>query len=149
MESVSEMIKFWFALALAALGAVWGALGYMGPVLGVLLFANIADYCTGLAAASAERALSSERGKRGIFKKLGYWIAVAAAFGVDLLLIKAGPGVGLTAFANPVVAPAVAVWLDFNELISILENLGRMGVPLPAFLKKLMLQLRDKIDPKV
>ena len=40
----------------------------------------------------------------------------------------------------------VCCWLIGNELISILENLGKMGVPFPGFLKKLFGKFKDTAD---
>ena len=39
----------------------------------------------------------------------------------------------------------VVVWYVLNELLSIVENAGRMGAPLPEFLKKLISQLKDNV----
>ena len=50
-------------------------------------------------------------------------------------------------FEMPIfIAIVVAVWLGFNEVISILENLGDIGVPMPAFLKKIVEKLKGKIE---
>ena len=38
------------------------------------------------------------------------------------------------------------VWLIINELISILENLGEIGVPLPEFLVNAVKSLKNKVD---
>ena len=40
----------------------------------------------------------------------------------------------------------MAVWLGFNEVISILENLGDMGVPMPPFLMKIVQMLKGKVE---
>jgi len=42
----------------------------------------------------------------------------------------------------------ITIWLIINELLSILENAGRMGVTLPLFLLKLLAELKDSIDKK-
>ena len=42
-------------------------------------------------------------------------------------------------------AVLVAVWLIINELISVLENLSRIGVPIPNFLKKIINKLKMTI----
>ena len=42
----------------------------------------------------------------------------------------------------------VAVWLIINEMISILENLSRMDVPLPDFLVKAIEKAKNSIDTK-
>lgn len=43
-------------------------------------------------------------------------------------------------------AVLVAVWLIINELISTLENLSRIGVPIPNFLKKIINRLKTTVD---
>ena len=43
-------------------------------------------------------------------------------------------------------ASLVAVWLIINEIISILENVGDIGVPLPGFLTKIVQGLKSKIE---
>jgi phage-related holin len=40
----------------------------------------------------------------------------------------------------------VASWLVFNEIISILENLKTVGVPLPRFLLKIVEFFRKKVE---
>ena len=43
----------------------------------------------------------------------------------------------------------VTIWLGINELISILENLGSIGVPLPKFLLKIIKKLKTTTENKV
>ena len=43
---------------------------------------------------------------------------------------------------------SAAVWLICNEVISILENIGDIGVPLPGFLTKIVQGLRSKLEEK-
>ena len=40
----------------------------------------------------------------------------------------------------------VAVWYVLNELLSIIENVGRMGAPVPEWLMKYVSVLKNKID---
>ena len=42
----------------------------------------------------------------------------------------------------------VAVWYVLNELLSIIENAGRMGAPVPEWFKKYVAVLKNKIDTK-
>ena len=42
----------------------------------------------------------------------------------------------------------VTVWLIINELISILENLSKMDVPIPAFLTKIIKKLKTTVEDK-
>lgn len=142
-------MRYFLAALCGILGAIWGKLGALGPVLLVLLTANALDYVTGMCSACKCKALSSEKGRRGIRQKLGDWVAVFTAYLMDILLIYGGPALGVTAFTFPVLCPAVAVWMALNEILSILENLGEAGVPLPAFLTSLVADLRDKAAPEL
>ena len=40
----------------------------------------------------------------------------------------------------------ITVWLIINELISILENLGELDVPLPGFLVNIIKTLKNKVE---
>lgn len=42
----------------------------------------------------------------------------------------------------------VAVWYFLNEVLSIIENVGRMGAPVPEWLSKYIAVLKNKIDSK-
>lgn len=42
----------------------------------------------------------------------------------------------------------VAIWFVVNEMLSILENIGRMGAELPDFLKNVLSELRKKLNDK-
>ena len=44
------------------------------------------------------------------------------------------------------VCPLVVVWYMLMELGSILENIGKMGAPLPEFLKKMIVVLKATVD---
>ena len=40
----------------------------------------------------------------------------------------------------------MTIWLVLNECISILENISEIGVPLPAFLMKLIEKLKKTVE---
>ena len=40
----------------------------------------------------------------------------------------------------------ITVWYLLNETLSIIENAGRMGAPVPAWLMKYIAALKNKID---
>ena len=132
--------------ALAALAAVGcfiaNALGGWDAVMIVLVALMASDYLTGLAVAaiwhrsakSESGALDSKASFRGLVKKcvilLLVWIGV--------LLDRA---LGASYIRN-----AVAIFFIGNEGISLLENVGLMGVPYPAFMRKALEALREKGD---
>lgn len=146
-----EKIKVSAAALCGALGTLFGQLGAMGPLLVVLLAGNFLDWFTGQSASIAEgTGLSSERGNIGIHKKVGYWVEVGLCLCVDALLVFVLPSmeIGGAVFniSTPIVAPVVTLWLCLNEALSIIENLGRMGVPVPSWLTKFITVLKSAAD---
>ena len=119
-------------LTLAALGAfVMAEFCYYAPALLLLVCCITLDYVTGLTKAWMKKSLSSEVGLKGIVKKLSYLLGVGVGFAADLLISLAADSFGL-----PVELPALfglmaTLLLSLNELISIVENLGEIGVPMP------------------
>ena len=145
MSKVTE-VKVWATAFFTALSTWLGTLAI--PVY-ILVGLNIADYCTGLAAAHyrGER-VSSDIGFRGIAKKVCMWLLVALGAVVDWLLLYAADAIGFQSPLQFLAASAVAIWLICNELISILENIGDIGVAVPGFLQKLIELVKDKAEPK-
>ena len=136
------------ALKLLLAGAMAALMTYLGqiiiPVL-VLCFVMLLDYLTGVHAAYKENVLSSKTGLLGILKKLSYLAMVAVACVIDYMIATVGAQLG-TVVAVQFVGQIVTFWLIINELISILENLQRVGDPVPPFVGKLLQHLRGKIE---
>ena len=120
----------------AGIGAIGGAFaalfgGWDGAIATLLILMGI-DYVTGLIAAgvfhaskkSASGALESRAGWKGLCRKGVTLLVVLAAYRLDVL---AG-----TAY----VRDAVVIGFCANELLSITENAGLMGLPLPGALVK-------------
>ena len=131
-------------LALAGAAAVGSAaahaLGGMDAVLRMLVALMAADYLTGVAVAalwkkspkSESGALDSRAGFKGLAKK-----------GAILLLVWIGQMLD-TATGTDYIRTAVVLFFCGNEGLSLLENLGLMGVPFPAFLRQALEVLRDQ-----
>ncbi len=118
------------------------------PVL-LLVLCNVIDYGTGLVAAKYRaQELDSYKGFRGIAKKVSMWLLVAVGAIIDQLIIYASETIGLTMPFTFLIACVVAVWLVCNELISILENIKDIGVPLPPFLMGLVSRLKSQVEDK-
>ena len=62
--------------------------------------------------------------------------------GVDWLIYSGIKSVGVDMGYTFFFGVLVAVWLITNELISILENLESIGVPMPTFLIKIVKRLK-------
>lgn len=125
----------------AGLAVITGLLGDLAMPVLVLVLLNGLDYGTGLLAAPfRHQRVSSYQGLRGIAKKVSMWLLVGMGAVVDWLLNYTGVPSPL----EHLVSCAVAIWLIVNELISILENIGDTGVPVPAFLEKIIALVKEK-----
>lgn len=139
------------------------AKGIVGVITGVLLYAsgwvsNIwwtliilmgIDYITGVIGAAVNRCLSSEVGWRGIVRKAGILILTVVCMLVDYVVVSLSDGIGFNFPLRGMVTILICCWLIGNELLSILENLGKMGVPIPAFLSKLFGTFQKQVDEMV
>ena len=96
----------------------------------------ILDYISGVIAAAVEKRLSSEVGAKGIAKKIFMLLIVALANIVDINVIGDGH----------VLKTVTVVFYICNECISLIENAGRIGVPVPKKLLDVLEQLRDRDD---
>lgn len=128
---------------------ITGLLYYFGivavPVI-MLIVSMIIDYITGMLSAWFNAELSSKKGIKGIVKKVSYLALVAVAMIVDWLICCGLQQINVDIKYSVFFAVLVAVWLIINELISVLENLSRMGVPIPNFLKKIVNRLKNTVD---
>ena len=129
--------------ALAAAGAfLANAFGGWDAVLKVLIVMMAADYITGLAVAAIwHRSNKSETGaadSRAGFKGLVRKCAI-------LLLVYIGVLLDAATGAH-YIRSAVALFFIGNEGLSLLENVGLMGVKYPKFLADMLEALRDRGD---
>ena len=135
-------IKLTLAAAMAAL------MTYLSQIvipIGILCLVMLIDYITGVHAAYVNGVLSSRTGILGILKKLSYLAMVAVACVIDYVVSSVGSQVGVVVSVQ-FVALLVIFWLIVNELISILENVDRIGGPVPPFVVKLLYRLKGSVE---
>ena len=134
-------------LTLAGLAAlVMAEFRYYAPALLLLVFCIVLDYVTGMTRAWMKGELSSGVGIRGCVKKLCYILGVAVGFAADLLISLLADNLGLTVDIPAVLGLTVTLMLSLNELISVAENLGQIGVPMPAALTRALQKLGERED---
>lgn len=117
----------------AALGGlVTGFLGGWDTLLQVLVIFVVLDYCTGLVAAFLEQRVDSTVGFKGITRKLLLFVPVGVAYYLDQLL-------------GQQVLRSLAIWFYLaNEGLSLIENLGKCGVPIPPAIVEALQQLKKR-----
>lgn len=138
-----KTIQAVFAAFLAMLAAYFGVVAV--PVT-VLFVAMVIDYVTGMISAWHCLELSSKKGIFGIIKKISYLALVCVGMGVDWLIYSGLQSVGVTLGYTFFFGVLVTIWLIINELISILENLRKIGVPLPKFLASIIQRLKKTTE---
>ena len=108
--------------------------GEMDGIFIALIALIVLDYISGVIAAAVEKKLSSAVGAKGIAKKVFMLLIVAVANIVDINVIGEGH----------VLRTVTMVFYICNECISLIENAGKIGVPVPKKLLDVLEQLKDK-----
>ncbi len=121
----------WFSAAAGALLA-W-LIGGFDELFKILVVFAILDYTSGITLAWINKQLNSARGLRGIAKKTFLLSLVVVADKVDYVL-------GGSDFLRNAIIYALMV----NEAISILENCGAMGIPIPKQFFSALEKLQSK-----
>ena len=133
------MKEFWNTIQLI-FTAVGGWLGYFLGGCDGLLYALIAfvviDYITGVMCAIINREVSSAVGFKGIFRKVMIFLLVGIANIIDVQVIGTGA----------VLRTAVIFFYISNEGVSLLENAGHLGLPIPEKIKTVLEQLHDRAE---
>ena len=133
------MKEFWNTIQLI-FSAVGGWLGYFLGGCDGLLYALIAfvviDYITGVMCAIVNRELSSAVGFKGIFRKVLIFLLVGIANIIDVQVIGTGA----------VLRTALIFFYISNEGVSLLENAGHLGLPIPEKIKTVLEQLHDRAE---
>ena len=129
------MERFIANVAVGTAGGIVTALfGGWDTLLKVLLIFMALDYATGLGVAIIKRRLNSSTGLKGILKKASMLAVIVLAAQLDRVTGQQG---------NLCRSVACMFYIS-NEGISILENVGEMGVPLPAFIKNTLEKLKKQ-----
>ena len=145
MNETISMLKLTLIAAVSVVLAYFNAL--LIPIV-VLVAVMVIDYISGMTSAKRTGELSSRLGVMGILKKVGYLALVAVGMVVDYLITSALVHVGIHIQINYCFAMIIIIWLIVNELISILENLGEIGVPIPDFLRKSIKKIKNSVENK-
>lgn len=107
--------------------------GGWSDLLTLFFFVLVLDYVSGISASLIEgKGLSSAVGYKGLIKKFAVVSIIVLASLMDKALQS-----------NVIMSGAIYFFLA-NELISIVENYGRMGLPLPNQIKNVISVLKNK-----
>ena len=133
------MKEFWNGIQIV-FTMIGGWLGYFlggcdGLLIALVMFV-VMDYISGVMCAIADKTLSSEVGFKGICRKVLIFVLVGIANIIDVQVIGTGS----------VLRTAVIFFYISNEGISLLENAGYLGLPIPEKIKTVLEQLHDRAE---
>lgn len=133
---MSDIIILIKSLSLS-LGAILGAfIGGLSGLLVALIWLMVCDYITGVLCAIKFKKLNSSVGFWGIVKKCLILMLVGVANMLDVKVIGSGS----------VLRSAVTMFYISNDGISILENITKLGLPIPNKLRAVLEQLKEDDD---
>ena len=112
--------------------------GGWSALLQTLVLFIVLDYIFAIIVAFTHGELNSKKGFKGIAKKVAILVLVAVAHQVDNIL---GDG--------SLIRDSVIFFYIANELLSILETVGKTNLPIPDVLRKAVETLNSKGEGKV
>ncbi|MED2125442.1 phage holin family protein [Bacillus thuringiensis] len=119
-----ERIDIFVKIFITTIGGFCGYFfGGWDAVLQILVTLAVVDYISGMLAAGYNGQLKSKVGFKGIAKKVVLFLLVGVAAQLDAAI-----------GSNSAIREATIFFFMGNELLSILENAGRMGIKLPDIL---------------
>lgn len=125
-----------FRFSVAVIGAiVTFLLGGWSPLLQVLILFIVFDYVLGFLVAATHGELNSKIGFKGIAKKVAILTLVAVAYALDTVMGD-----------NMLMRDTVIFFYIANELLSILETVGKTDLPVPQVLKNAVAKLNGKAE---
>lgn len=131
---LEQIYRFLCAIAGGVASYLWGG---WSLALETLLVFVVIDYATGVIAGARHGELSSKKGFKGILFKVSIFAVVAVAHKVDQML---GDG--------HFFRDSTITFYILNEALSIIENVGKIGVPIPDEVKRAIEVLRGKQKEK-
>ena len=136
-------MKNLFSTFIGILGSIIASLlGGWDMALQTLIIFMTIDYVTGLMVAGIFN--KSTKTKHGALESVAGWKGLCRK-GVALLIVLIACRLDLLTGAN-LIRDAVVITYCTNEAISIIENAGLMGVPIPTRLTKAIEALKSKED---
>ena len=141
-------IKAFFTGVIAIGTGLWGNTGW---TVVILIVCMALDYLTGTFAAIKNGEWASTQARQGLWHKLGEIVALLVAMLADIALRVIFTSTAAELFQGiplpeTAITLLVSVWYTFTELGSIIENVDRLGAPVPRFLIRAITNIRNRAE---
>ena len=133
MEKIMDKLNMAWGLTVAVFSTIFGEHWYLFAAFMAL---NVVDYITGIIKAKLSHTENSNKGLKGIVKKVGYWVVIAISFFIAFYFADMGTLIGIDLGFTTIIGWFTLATFIINEIRSILENLVAIGVDVPGFLTK-------------
>lgn len=133
MEKIIDKINLLWGAAVVLFSYILGEHWYLFVAFLIL---NIVDYITGIVKARMSHTENSNKGMKGIVKKVGYWVVIGIAFFISVAFGEMGTEIGIDLSFTQLFGWFTLATFLINEIRSTLENLVLMDVYVPEFLIK-------------
>lgn len=143
MEKILGKMNLLWAGVVTCLSGVFGTYWYLFAAFLVL---NAVDYITGILKARYTQTENSNKGLKGIIKKVGYWIVIGIAFFVAESFNGLGDVIGINLGFTMLIGWFALATFIINEIRSVLENLVLLDVEIPTWLVKGLEIANEKIN---
>lgn len=114
-------------------------IGGVDHLITALVIFMACDYITGILVGWTNKVVNSKRAFTGLAKKVAMFIMVIIANQLDLIMPNEG-------ISENLARNAMILFLVGVEGISLTENLGKLGIPVPNFISERFKQLNAKGD---
>lgn len=104
--------------------------------LQILLILMLSDIISGIIKGTMTTGVASRELRQGLVTKASFFLVIVLAYQIDLLMGN----------ASPIVRTAVVSFYIVVEGVSIVENLGVIGVPIPKIVSSKLKQFKDALD---
>lgn len=127
-------------------GFILDCLGGWDNMLAMVFMLVLVDTISGVLKAIKTKTLSSTHMREGLFKKAMLFFIIMLAVEGDKVIIDFWGRPLMFNSHEIYLRTAFCLWFILEELISVIENCSIIGVPLPKWLRSVLIQVNDGIN---
>lgn len=145
------MTNYWKWFISIIGGAISAFSDSYAVIIAFVLVVVVLDVITGIVGAKAQgEKITSEKGRKGFWKKVTLFLALFFGFFLDYFIPYAVAKVGVTLPVNTAIfGMIIGCYICLNECISIAENIYKANPDiLPKWIIKLLTSAKEQIDAK-